>query len=322
MAPSFLKTFTFDEAIRDTLQSKLLHVPSPYEDIETFALVVRQILVTTLPLDLQRELRRFCWDPDAPGAYYLRTGVRDPGLPETPRDGGRAVGKPTFISEGLAVGCGEFSGRLFGYYHEKQGELIHNIVPVAGSEHKKSNESSKLDFGLHVDNAAVEPQPAVLVLSGVRGDAQGEARTYLVDFRALAAHLDADTVTPLREPAFEMHTPDSFAGDKKWVGPRPALSGPPDAPEIWLNLIHNVRGTTPQAKRALAAVARAVQLPGVIDEVCLAPGDVLIINNRRVMHGRRPFVAQYTGTDRWVQRVYIHPDLWPWRQPGASPWLF
>jgi alpha-ketoglutarate-dependent taurine dioxygenase len=56
--------------------------------------------------------------------------------------------------------------------------------------------------------------------------------------------------------------------------------------------------------------ARAVEeFCAAIDEslidVVLEPGDVLIINNRRVVHGRRPFKARYDGTDRWLKRVNV-----------------
>ncbi|MCU1389701.1 MAG: L-lysine 3-hydroxylase, partial [Ilumatobacteraceae bacterium] len=43
--------------------------------------------------------------------------------------------------------------------------------------------------------------------------------------------------------------------------------------------------------------------------VVLAPGDLLIIDNSMVVHGRSPFAARFDGTDRWLQRAFVVDDL-------------
>lgn len=326
MQSRYLRPIELNEPTKEALERRLLSVPSPYEqdyaNFAEFCLAVSEIFWTTLPREVLRQLIQFRTDPDAPGALYIPTGLRDPVLPQTPRDGGRVVGKTTFISESLTVGFGQFFGHPFGYPDEKQGERIHNIVPVPEHEYENSNASSEGDFELHVDNAAVSPRPDVFVLSCVRSDPHGQAQTYIADARAILAHLDEATIAALREPTFEIRTPTSFTPDSwQWVGPRPALSGPSSMPEIWLNL-YNVRTLTKRAEQALDAVRRAVQCPGVTEGVCLRPGDVLIVDNRRVMHGRHPFSAKYDGADRWVQRTYFLLDTWPWRQSGGVRWLY
>ena len=40
-------------------------------------------------------------------------------------------------------------------------------------------------------------------------------------------------------------------------------------------------------------------------EIVLKTGDLLVINNSTVIHGRKPFDARYDGTDRWVQRMLV-----------------
>jgi len=41
----------------------------------------------------------------------------------------------------------------------------------------------------------------------------------------------------------------------------------------------------------------------------LEKGDLVIINNRRAIHGRSAFTPRYDGKDRWLQRVYITNSL-------------
>lgn len=39
--------------------------------------------------------------------------------------------------------------------------------------------------------------------------------------------------------------------------------------------------------------------------VALTPGDVLVVDNDLVVHGRVPFKARYDGTDRWLKRSSV-----------------
>jgi L-asparagine oxygenase len=41
----------------------------------------------------------------------------------------------------------------------------------------------------------------------------------------------------------------------------------------------------------------------------LEPGDVLVIDNQRCVHGRRPFRARLDGSDRWLRKATVTRDL-------------
>jgi len=43
--------------------------------------------------------------------------------------------------------------------------------------------------------------------------------------------------------------------------------------------------------------------------VVLEAGDLLIVDNDLAVHGRRPFSPRFDGTDRWLQRTFVVPDL-------------
>jgi alpha-ketoglutarate-dependent taurine dioxygenase len=43
--------------------------------------------------------------------------------------------------------------------------------------------------------------------------------------------------------------------------------------------------------------------------VVLEPGDVCLIDNLKSVHGRKPFLARYDGSDRWLKRINIARDL-------------
>jgi L-asparagine oxygenase len=66
-------------------------------------------------------------------------------------------------------------------------------------------------------------------------------------------------------------------------------------------------GMDEEAQDALEALGRA--LVEHHDGVVLEAGDLLIIDNDMVVHGRSPFAARFDGTDRWLQRSFVVTDL-------------
>ena len=66
-------------------------------------------------------------------------------------------------------------------------------------------------------------------------------------------------------------------------------------------------GIDEEADDALAEFGRA--LAAHHDGVVLEPGDLLVIDNDVVVHGRSPFSARFDGTDRWLQRTFVVDDL-------------
>ena len=62
-----------------------------------------------------------------------------------------------------------------------------------------------------------------------------------------------------------------------------------------------------EARNALDALLR--QLRSSQYDVALEPGDLLIIDNYRAVHGRKPFRARYDGRDRWLKRISVTRDL-------------
>ena len=82
-------------------------------------------------------------------------------------------------------------------------------------------------------------------------------------------------------------------------GPGTVLYGHPDRPYFNYDL-DLMTSHIPEASAALHKVAEAANI--VKKSVLLDSGDLLVIDNRRSIHGRTQFTARYDGTDRWVLR--------------------
>ncbi len=70
------------------------------------------------------------------------------------------------------------------------------------------------------------------------------------------------------------------------------------------------------ARLALAELRE--HLLGALVGTVLEPGDMLIVDNRKAVHGRTGFTPRYDGEDRWLRRCFTvsdirasHPQLYP-----------
>jgi hypothetical protein len=55
-----------------------------------------------------------------------------------------------------------------------------------------------------------------------------------------------------------------------------------------------------------------------MQNIPLAPGEILFVNNHLAVHGRRRFQARFDGTDRWLRRLWLASDLRPSRHLRTS----
>lgn len=105
----------------------------------------------------------------------------------------------------------------------------------------------------------------------------------------------------LFRPEFITGVDESYGGGGQ-IGPICVLKGPAGRPALRFDS-DLMSGTTPRAERALAALDREMQ-EGAFD-VVLDCGDMLVLDNNRVAHGRRSFIGRLDGTDRWLQRALV-----------------
>jgi L-asparagine oxygenase len=176
----------------------------------------------------------------------------------------------------------------------QDGHLINDVLPVPGEEHEQTGLGSTAELEFHVEEALYDNRCDYLGLMCLRNLDGSPTSVASIDAVDLAA-MDVDV---LFEPRFRI-------GDDKIV---PALFGSPESP--YLRLDPPYMTALPGEDRAAAAFA---QLCGELDramvDVVLAAGDLLLVDNYRAVHGRKPFRARYDGTDRWLHRCTTTRDL-------------
>ena len=278
-------------------------VPDKFaEDLDLVALAREQHAL--LPERLRQQVEAFRIRPPAAGCMLLQ-GLPVDDLPPTPASPTAPTTK-TLATELRLLTFATLLGEPVGYLPEHGGDIVQNIVPVESSAAQQTSTSSSVDLMLHTEAAFHPHRPRFLLLYCLRGDPS--ARTTVSSVVPAMASLDAGTVEVLFQPRFRCAVDESHLhGRTNVLGPpMPVLSGDRQRPAMVFD--HDLMvGTDEQAEDALAILGDA--LSDHRQTVALEAGDLLIIDNAMVVHGRSPFASRFDGTDRWLQRAFVVTDL-------------
>jgi len=300
---------------------------NPYQDFQYFAAHALRSIVMMNPESVQ-SIRDFATNAEASGVMLVSGLPTDRDLPPTPLDGEPAKDRASFVGEATLLGLASLIGEPIGYETEKDGQIIHNLVPIKGSETTQSNRGSTTFLSFHNDSVYDADDnyhvfnPDYLILYGHRADPAKTAKTYYVSARRLQQVLPPDCVEALREPVFRMAAPANFTdllndGEKRWSKPMPILFGHAETPEIAV-AANGVKPLTKAAERALDALMQACADPANQTEALVDSGTAMLINNRKGLHARSSFLATYSEAERWLLRANIRQNVWPLRDRVTS----
>lgn len=202
-------------------------------------------------------------------------------------------------------------GALFGepiaWVAQQDGRLVTDIVPTAGMESSDVSSSSEKALGWHTEDAFSPyradhvallclrtPQPVATTISWIDPDALAPAVSEVLGqarFRTLA------------DPSHE-----HLDGQPELPEPVAVLSGSADSPVLRIDRDYTI--ADPGDREARAALGTLVDaLDANLTDLPLSAGALSILDNRNVVHGRRPFLARFDGSDRWLKRVNLVEDL-------------
>jgi hypothetical protein len=197
------------------------------------------------------------------------------------------------------------------YKQEQDGRLIQHIFPVQRTESAQISSSSKIDLQLHTESAFHPYSPSFVILMCVREDLNAATTFALVD--DIVKSLDEETVFYLKEPLFVTAIDESFRthGEPNKNILLSILTETPNGLSICFDE-YFMRGKTFQAQEALDKLLEAIKEN--TKEIILRTGDVLILDNSKLVHGRKSFTARYDGTDRWLLRMLVVDKMPPENQ--------
>lgn len=191
-------------------------------------------------------------------------------------------------------------GSVYGYTQEQNGAIVQNLFPIKKNETTQISSSSKVTLEMHTETAFHRYMPSTVLLFCMRGDP--EAGTNIASLEDILPNLDIPTKKALKKHEFITEIDESFRSDDYMQ--QPLQMSVLNESETTLTYDRALMvGATPEAEQALATLSRVID--GVMKTITLQTGDLLIIDNKRAVHGRTPFQARYDGTDRWLKRVLV-----------------
>lgn len=200
-------------------------------------------------------------------------------VPPTPADR-TTLAKPDYRSELLLLQATALLGDPVGYPQESDG------------------------ITQHTENAFHEVPPDFLALLCLRGAPQDDAVTYIASVDRMLQVIDADTTALLFEESFNFLS-DYCVNEKNCridLGRyQPILYGQRTRPYLRFDP-HFMLARSARMQRLIEEIKEITW--SVAQPVRLAAGDLLIIDNRRAVHARSAFQAQFDGQDRWIQRTF------------------
>jgi hypothetical protein len=202
-----------------------------------------------------------------------------------------------------------FISNLVSYEAEGYGRIFQDIVPdILMSNHQSSVGSNK-ELEIHTEQAFSKLKPEFLSLSCIRGDKS--ALTYILPLETILLHLDEPDKKLLQTPLWKIGVDYSFKlngnefidGNER--GPIPIINindvdGEQDPILVFDQDL--MIGITEEANDIIKKITNIYYEHRI--QHCLQPGEIIIINNNKAVHGRSGFTPKYDGKDRFLIRCF------------------
>ena len=233
--------------------------------------------------------------------FILFRGIPIEYLGETPEKNTERVGEQTQLAkiQGILL---HVLGEMIAYEAEGDGHLFQDIVPVKDMAGLQTSIGSRHELEIHTEQAFSELRPDFLSLACIRGDP--EALTYILPVsRILEDSENSILWQPLWKTgvdlSFKLLGQEFLEGDIR--GPLAILNGTEENPQLIFDQ-DLMTGMTGEAHLKIGEIVDIYYKRRIAH--CLQPGEILILDNRKVVHGRSPFSPKYDSNDRFLIRAF------------------
>jgi alpha-ketoglutarate-dependent taurine dioxygenase len=229
-------------------------------------------------------------------------------IPYTPPNNKHKIGEKTILAkiQSLLV---SFISNLVSYEAEGYGRIFQDIVPDIQMANQQSSVGSNKELEIHTEQAFSKLKPDFLSLSCIRGD--NSALTYILPMETILSHLDEPAKKLLQTPLWKIGVDYSFKlngnefidGNER--GPIPIININGDDAEQDPLLVFDqdlMLGITEEASEIIKKITNIYYEHRI--QHCLQPGEIMIINNNKAVHGRSGFTPKYDGKDRFLIRCF------------------
>jgi hypothetical protein len=274
---------------------------NPYQYLDNFLLECHSI-VQELPDELIHAIKHFSYKTNG-GCLLLKSLPSDSKISSFKYQEKYQLNSksPRFFYSEIFLGIiGQNLGDVVGV--EKR-DIFQDVCPCPGHEMEFSAKSSQVALQLHTEKMFHPYTPDFLLLSCIRPDRERKAETTIVNAENIYQSISKKHQDLLSSKIFY-----------------PKL----DLPHIEQSMLYSVFYeyqnrlsirfnvdflTSPNSYANESLHQLNITANTICESVYLDKGDLLIIDNRRCLHGRSRFVATYDGFDRWLQRIHVIENL-------------
>lgn len=220
----------------------------------------------------------------------------------TPENNKSYIGENTKLSRCQAI-INQCIGEMIAYESESDGHLFQDMVPNKQLKDTQTSLGSDTELELHTEQAFSTLKPDYLSLACLKKD--NNAKTYYLHLNHILDNITNEEKMELEKKLWNIGVDLSFVMNgcsSKERGPVSIIQNN--------NLIFDqdlMKGTTDNANDLIKKIINIYY--GYREHYIIEKGDLLILNNNKLVHGRSNFKAKFDGTDRFIIRSFIIHSL-------------
>ena len=287
-----------------TILGKSLKHNSPTNNTEEFISVANKLSLR-LPSRIKRELEEFKKNGDKYGALLIRNLPNEPFV-ITPKDNKEHIGETTILANVQAL-FNEYMGHMVSYEAEGDGYLFQDMVPNKELSKTQTSLGSNVELELHTEQAFSDYRPDYLSLACIKGDKH--AYTFFLHVNQILEQMSDDEIHYLEKKKWKIGVDMSFAlngCDFAARGPLSILKYNGQHYDLVFDqdLLMGMSITSSKMISEIVDIYYKCR-----NGYVLRPGEILMLDNNKVVHGRSPFQPKFDGNNRFIVRSFIMNDL-------------
>jgi len=262
-------------------------------------------LAKCLPHRIIRKLMHFKKYGTETGFLLIKTIPIDANtLHKTPPGNDYKIGEKTILAKIQSIILHIFS-EIVAYEAEGYGRIFQDVVPIQSMATVQTSLGSNTELEIHTEQAFSQLRPDILSLACLRGDVS--ALTYILPVQYIIDNMTDEDIELLYKPlwttevdlSFKLNGHEFMEGDIR--GPMAILNGNRRDPYFIFDQ-DLMSGITEEAERLIHKIVDVYYKHRI--EHNLKPGEIILIDNNRAVHGRSPFFPKFDGDDRFLIRCF------------------
>ena len=297
-----------EEEIEIMINLAMNNIISPSREPEIFCQKSKD-LSSQIPERIKNILTNFVIHGSETGFLLIKKIPLDETmLPKTPQDNILKIGEHTILARIQSIFI-SFIGHIISYEAEGYGRLFQDVVPLESMSENQTSLGSEIELEIHTEQAFSELRPDFLSLACLRGDEK--AFTYILPIEYILENLTSEEIQLLHKPLWKTGVDLSFKlnghafihGDVR--GPLAIIQGTEKKPQLIFDQ-DLMTGITEESEKLKHKIIDIYYKKRIRHN--LQSGEIVLIDNRRAVHGRSSFFPKYDGYDRFLIRCFAILD--------------